>query len=333
VAVRDKETDGNGTLDARRFCCHNDLFSVQALVTGGGTVVERYEYDPYGKVTVLDAGGTPKANPDFSEYGSPWTFTGRRLDPETGLLYFRNRYYHPGLGRFVGRDPSGYHGPYNLFAAGFVPNSLDSDGLAEEKAQKKEQAEQRFCCCVDALSFRGPWTQVPMYPEFVPNQPMRFGHRFSLLIQVTYIQERDQKNDPKVCGDCVLVWMEWSDHFPPEHLRLGVVNNRWNNITERIPNSRVFAPWRARKYPIPVPGREDIPLLDIPAFEAPRGTGSRTLHFDISVKGTPGCPCKNAVLRVTASQFLTAKQYRVERWAGGETRNQGGAQLAPQPGP
>jgi hypothetical protein len=29
-------------------------------------VVQRYEYDPYGKVTLLDAGGTPKANPDFS---------------------------------------------------------------------------------------------------------------------------------------------------------------------------------------------------------------------------------------------------------------------------
>jgi RHS repeat-associated protein len=123
------------------FCCHNDLFSVQALVTGGGTVVERYEYDPYGKVTVLDAGGTPKANPDFSEFGSPWTFTGRRLDQETSLLYFRNRYYHPGLGRFLSRDArqlplalseegNEYQDGSNLYAAYFVPCRTDPRGLA-----------------------------------------------------------------------------------------------------------------------------------------------------------------------------------------------------------
>jgi hypothetical protein len=58
VAARDYDTDGNDTLDGRHFYSHSDLFSVQALVTGGGTVVERYEYDPYGKVTVLDARGT-----------------------------------------------------------------------------------------------------------------------------------------------------------------------------------------------------------------------------------------------------------------------------------
>ena len=32
-------------------------------------------------------------------------FQGRRLDPESGLLYFRHRYYDPELGRFVQRDP------------------------------------------------------------------------------------------------------------------------------------------------------------------------------------------------------------------------------------
>lgn len=32
------------------------------------------------------------------------TFTGRRSDPETGLMQYRTRYYSPGLGRFVSRD-------------------------------------------------------------------------------------------------------------------------------------------------------------------------------------------------------------------------------------
>ena len=36
------------------------------------------------------------------------TFTGQVLDNETGLMLYRNRVYHPTLGRFVQRDPSGY---------------------------------------------------------------------------------------------------------------------------------------------------------------------------------------------------------------------------------
>jgi len=37
-------------------------------------------------------------------------YTGRELDPETGLYYYRNRYYGAELGRFVSRDPIGYEG-------------------------------------------------------------------------------------------------------------------------------------------------------------------------------------------------------------------------------
>jgi len=44
------------------------------------------------------------------------TFTGRRLDDETGLFYYRNRYYHAQLGRFVSRDPISYEaGDFNVY--------------------------------------------------------------------------------------------------------------------------------------------------------------------------------------------------------------------------
>jgi len=83
----------------------NDLYSVYALTDSNGTVVERYMFDPYGKVTVLDANGTPRTVNE-SAYGNPWTFTGRRLDQETGLTYYRNRMYSTDLGRFVSRGAS-----------------------------------------------------------------------------------------------------------------------------------------------------------------------------------------------------------------------------------
>jgi len=55
------------------------------------------------------------------------------LDSETGLMLYRNRYYHTGLGRFVTRDPMGYgSGDYNLLR--YVRNrslmTLDSFGYS-----------------------------------------------------------------------------------------------------------------------------------------------------------------------------------------------------------
>ena len=40
-----------------------------------------------------------------SDVENPYTFTGRRLDAESDLMQYRNRYYDAGLGRFVSRDP------------------------------------------------------------------------------------------------------------------------------------------------------------------------------------------------------------------------------------
>jgi len=43
-----------------------------------------------------------------------YTYTGRRLDHETGLYYFRHRQLEAQLGRFISRDPIGYAGGNNL---------------------------------------------------------------------------------------------------------------------------------------------------------------------------------------------------------------------------
>jgi len=95
----------------------NNLYSVAALTNQAGAVVERYTYDPYGKVKILAADGVTVLA--ASSVGNPWTFTGRRLDGETGLMYFRTRYYDVNLGRFVNRMPwhafGGRNGPAEFF--------------------------------------------------------------------------------------------------------------------------------------------------------------------------------------------------------------------------
>jgi RHS repeat-associated protein len=65
-------------------------------------VAERYKYTAYGKVTIYEADNiTVKQN---STIGNRFMFTGREYDEETGLYYYRARYYSAEMGRFLQRD-------------------------------------------------------------------------------------------------------------------------------------------------------------------------------------------------------------------------------------
>ncbi len=111
----------------QRFYAHaNHLYSVAALTNQTGGVVERYRYDTYGQRTVLAADGvTTRA---ASAYNQQVGFTGRTLDKETGLWYYRTRMYSAQLGRFISRDEQEYQDGFDLYASFFVPNDTDPFG-------------------------------------------------------------------------------------------------------------------------------------------------------------------------------------------------------------
>jgi RHS repeat-associated protein len=110
LLVLDRNLDGDnsaiGPGDQRLFYHQNALNSAFALTNSSGAVVEGYQYDEYGTPTVFE--------PDFATvlpstaFNNPYLFTGQRLDLETGLFYYKNRYYSTTLGRFLSRDPAGY---------------------------------------------------------------------------------------------------------------------------------------------------------------------------------------------------------------------------------
>ena len=73
---------------------HTDgLGSVTALTGVNQTLQATYTYDAYGQVLA-----------ETGNIINPFTFTGRERDTQTGLFYFRSRYYDPNVGRFISKD-------------------------------------------------------------------------------------------------------------------------------------------------------------------------------------------------------------------------------------
>ncbi len=134
------EFDGAGTLLARyshgdrtdqhlsveragqSFFYHADhRGSVRLITDAAGFVVNSYEYDSYGNIESSIEG-----------IANPFTFTGREFDAESGLYYYRARYYDPETGRFITEDPIHFAGlDINLYRYVFnnPANLVDPFGL------------------------------------------------------------------------------------------------------------------------------------------------------------------------------------------------------------
>jgi RHS repeat-associated protein len=158
------------------FPAQDYLYSTVALFDAAGNVVERYEYDAYGKVQIL----TPNYElRTASLYGNPYTFTGRRLDVlDTGslkLMYYRARTYDPQTGRFMQRDPLGIN-PVYLFR----PESQFNDGtnfyeyVKSNSVVKKDafgldstpaENENYACCKVTKTNLIWDGVSIPMIRE------------------------------------------------------------------------------------------------------------------------------------------------------------------------
>jgi len=110
--------------------------SVTSLTDYWGNRVEKYTYDAFGQPTISNWDG--KNERTASPYGNRFMFTGREYLATLGLYDYRNRFYHPGLGRFLQPDPIGFAaGDANLFryCGGDPVNFVDPSGLDVEVSQ------------------------------------------------------------------------------------------------------------------------------------------------------------------------------------------------------
>lgn len=140
-----RDTDGNGitradyvngpgvdnklrqtTATASLYFAQDHLGSTRSLTDSAGNVVEQLTYDSFG-----NSGGSALTRYDY---------TGRERDPDTGLIYYRARYYDPQLGRFISEDPIGLRGGNNFYS--YVDNnpilSTDPSGLCSDKTMDQK---------------------------------------------------------------------------------------------------------------------------------------------------------------------------------------------------
>ncbi len=93
---------------------HDHRGSVVSLVdTSNKKVREIYQYDAYGKETIMTRQGK-KLHPEDAI--NPWRFSGKRIDVDTGLIHFGKREYAPSLCRWISQDPLGFFDGVNRYA-------------------------------------------------------------------------------------------------------------------------------------------------------------------------------------------------------------------------
>lgn len=139
MILRDRDTADDGTLDERLWVQQDANWNVTALTNSSGTVVERYAYDPFGVVTIMNAGWTGIGS---SAYGWQHFHQGGRLDSTSGWYHFRHRDYSPTLGRWVTMDPLRYFASdVNLyrFAGNDPVNKVDPSGLVPKPKMSVEE--------------------------------------------------------------------------------------------------------------------------------------------------------------------------------------------------
>lgn len=112
-------------LNGRTFAPLYDLYgNVACLIALDDRTQETYRYDAFGNSTLFSTATTTFQN--------PWTFSSKRLDEESGHIYYGRRYYDPLSGRWLTPDPIGFQDGMNLYA--FVHNNplntIDLYGLS-----------------------------------------------------------------------------------------------------------------------------------------------------------------------------------------------------------
>jgi len=105
--INSATNENTATERVRTYYYHSDhLGSAQTVTNWQGNIHERLEYTPYGE-TWIDWRNTGESSDK-----TPFRFTAKERDEETGLYYFGARYLDARTSRWLSVDPAMYEGDY-----------------------------------------------------------------------------------------------------------------------------------------------------------------------------------------------------------------------------
>jgi len=137
------------------FYQYDGAGSVRQLTNASGIVTDEYLYDAFGNAFTKQ-GTTP----------NNYLYRGEQYDADLGLYYLRARYYNPGTGRFLSRDPLDGQAKIPaslhkyLYANGDPINGIDPMGredmfetgaLLERDARKAALSTAAYAVCVSKV--------------------------------------------------------------------------------------------------------------------------------------------------------------------------------------
>ena len=96
-AAKSAKSAGNDNAELQQFYYHPDHLGSSSYISNlDGEVVQHIEYVPFGEVFLEEKN---------AKWNTPYLFTSKELDKETGMYYFGARYQDPKLGIFISVDP------------------------------------------------------------------------------------------------------------------------------------------------------------------------------------------------------------------------------------
>lgn len=155
-----------------------------------GNDLTQYHYDGSGNVVGLsDAGQNSVAEYSYDAYGNTLSATGAQAALNTyrystkeyfgsvGLYNYGYRFYSPGMGRWINRDPIGEVGGFNLYAAfaNSPTNLADAYGLATDPPGKAGRIRVVYNAFIPSSEVNAPGIDpgVPRVLGIVPHGDSR----------------------------------------------------------------------------------------------------------------------------------------------------------------
>ena len=127
----------------RYYYEQNSHGDVLAIADEFGEIKKSYTYDAYGKEQLFSI--TPQGEntlalvwkAETERIYNPFRYCGEYADSETGMIYLRNRYYDPSVGRFITEDPAKDGLNWYVYCSGNPVMHVDPTGLYLTDEDKK----------------------------------------------------------------------------------------------------------------------------------------------------------------------------------------------------